>query len=274
MSGCMVWLFLCIFAPENPTKHKRLKMKNLFKMFPVLAAVAAMSFMSCGEAENEISFDRYYESIFTVNKATIAPELEDTSYMVMNMDKFELQTGDRARMKVRYYYDSNVTKFPEWTIQSVVEVIPTRQIVAKDAVDAAEYNAPVVLNASGSLYSYVMGNRPVDPIWVWNNIQNVYVHYRGISDNAQFALSVKGVKDGCVELQLHIKAAALGNVKSDKLVSFDLRSLENVLTESEKASLRSYDKLKTQVFLTYLTSAGKTEVGATPACEFANPFKK
>ena len=250
-------------------------MKNLFKLFPAFAAIAVMSLMSCGEAENEISFDRYYESIFTVNKSTIAPELEDTSYMVMNMDKFELQTGDRARMVVRYYYDSNVTKFPEWTIQSVVEVIPTREIVAKDAIDEAEYNAPVLLNASsGRLYSYTMDNRPVDPIWVWNNIQNVYVHYRGISDNAQFALSVKGVKDGCVELQLHIKATASGNVKSDKLVSFDLRSLESVLTESEKASIRSYDKLKTQVFLTYLTSAGKTEVGATPACEFANPFKK
>jgi hypothetical protein len=40
--------------------------KNLFKLFPVFAALAVMSLMSCGEAENEISFDRYYESIFTV----------------------------------------------------------------------------------------------------------------------------------------------------------------------------------------------------------------
>lgn len=242
-------------------------MKNLFKQFSLYIA-AAVSLVACDPAESEYSFEDYKEGLYTINKSTITPEFEDTSYIVLNMDEQALNTGDRARLLVRYYYDSNVTKYPERTIMKVIEVIPTYPIVAQESIDASEYNTLVT-----SINSYDMGDRFVSPVWVWKNRQNVNVQFKGIADGAQYAMTVIGVEDDCVNLQLHIKAKESGAVKTEKLLTFDLNDLGNLLTDSQKAGIKSCETLKTKVYVKCLKPNGEVSNVATPVSEFSNPFK-
>ena len=244
-------------------------MKKLFKLF-LLSVISFASLVSCDEAENSITFDNYYEHICTVNKWTVTPELGDTFYRVDNMDRFDLNDGDRAKLVLRNYYNSEVTKYPEWTIHQVVEVIPVFDIVSKDAINAAEYNTYVT-----SINSYKIGDQISDDIWVWNNLQNINVQFKGVKKDAKFALSVIGIEENCVNLQLHIKADADGDTKSEKLLTFNLLSLEKALSPNDFALLSSYDKLQTKLFVNcILPQTGVIKNIETPATEFENPFKK
>jgi hypothetical protein len=227
--------------------------------------------VSCDQAENSLTFDNYYEHICTVNKWTVTPEFADTSYRIENMDRFNyLSTGDRAKLVLRNYYNSEATKYPEWTIDKVVEIIPTREIVSKDQINAEEYNTLVT-----SINDYRIGDQMTKAIWVWNNLQNINVQYQGVEDGAQFAMTVIGVEENCVHLQLHVKAAVSGSAKSETLLTFNLLGLEDVLSQNELSTLVGYDKLQTQVWVNCLLPVtGEVKNIATPVTEFANPFKK
>ena len=76
----------------------------------------------------------YVYDIYTVNKHTVRPEFEDTAFMVQNMAQYPLQTGDRAYMVLKYFYDAESVKYPQWTIEKVLDIIPTRPLQAKDSV--------------------------------------------------------------------------------------------------------------------------------------------
>lgn len=244
-------------------------MKRLF-YFSILSIMSFITLVSCNDAENSLTFDNYYEHICTVNKWTVTPEFADTAYQIGNMDKFDLKTGDRAKLVLRNYYNSEVMKFPEWTIFQVLEVIPSRDIVSKDAINEAEYNTYVT-----SINDYKIGDRLSKPIWVWDNLQNINVQFKGEKEGAQFAMSVVDIEENCVNLQLHIKANISGETKSEKLLTFDLMSLESALTPSELTMLSSYDKIQTKLFVKCMLPSNIVKNIETPASElFENPFKK
>ena len=230
-------------------------------------AVSAMFFASCGPAEVGYTEERYIDNIFTVNKHTVAPEFADTAFMVSNMDQQSLKTGDRARMVLRYYFDASSGKMPEWSIYQVGEIIPTRDIVAKSEINADEYQTPFV-----GIDYYELMDRWYNPIWVWENRLNMNLIYKGVKDDAQFAMAVRGISGDCLELELYAKAATLGETKSTKLLTFDLNDVEAVATPEMQASARGVDSLRTRIYFKFLDNNVVKE-GNLLGGKFANPFK-
>ena len=104
-------------------------MKRFFGVAVMLMATVA--FFSCDPAESEYKYDIYYENIYTVNKHKVSPEFSDSLIAISNMDKFGLETGQRARMVLHYYYDYSTMKAPKWEISSIVEIIPTLPLQSK-----------------------------------------------------------------------------------------------------------------------------------------------
>ncbi len=243
-----------------------MKMKKYLTVLSM--AVSAMFFAACMPAEVGFTEERFVENIFTVNKHTVAPEFADTTYMVSNMDQQNLKTGDRARMVLRYYYDASSGRMPEWSIYQVGEVIPLRDIVAKGEVDADEYQTPFV-----GLDYYELMDRYYNPVWVWKNRLNMNLVYKGVKENAQFAMAIRGISDGCLELDLYAKAATLGEKKSTTLLTFDLNDAETVATPEMKASARGIDSLKTRIYFKFLDDKGVVKEGDILGGKFANPFK-
>ena len=233
----------------------------------LFALVSLVSVVSCGSAEGGFTEERFVDNIFTVNKHTVAPEYSDTSYMVTNMDSYALKTGDRARMVLRYYFDASSGKMPEWSIYQVGEIIPTRDIVAKSEINADEYQTPFV-----GIDYYELMDRWYNPIWVWENRLNMNLIYKGVKDDAQFAMAVRGISGDCLELELYAKAATLGETKSTTLLTFDLNDVEAVATPEMQASARGVDSLRTRIYFKFLDNNVVKE-GNLLGGKFANPFK-
>ena len=245
-------------------------MKKFFAL--IFSSVALLSFFqSCDNPENEYVIDSSRDNIFTVREITgsrvvVSPEFQDTIYWVSNADKYGFEVGYRARMILREYFDSNTMKYPECTVEKIVETLPVYPLTPADAIDASEYTTPV----SGFKLYFNWGYDEL-PIWVWDNIQNINIKYKG--DNPSFAMTVIGVDGDCIELQLLIKADGNTAQESTKLLSFDLNGLGAILTENEKSSLASYETLKTVVYFKKLDEDGSLKNEPTEECEFDNPFR-
>ncbi len=233
----------------------------------LFVAVMAVCFVSCDSAESGFKQEMYLDNIFTVNKHAVIPEYSDTSFMVSNMDSYNLNTGDRARMVLRYYYDANSGRMPEWSIYSLVEVIPTRRLQSAADVDIAAYVTPFT-----ALPYYELLDRYCKPVWVWKNRQNINITYKGVKDGAEFAMVVRGLKDNSVELELLAKADDNGNSSSTKLLTFDLADIGNYLTAEEKSSVSGVDSLQTRIFFKRLEKDKVSEAQVIGG-KFANPFK-
>lgn len=244
------------------------------KIFGFIFAVVAFSFMtSCGPAEWGTSWEVFLDDIYTVNKHAVVPEYSDTFIRVSNMDSQPLKTGDRARMILRYYYDSSTGKQPEYTIYSLGDIIPTRKLDSIPAIDTLEYNTPF------KYLEYVeFIDRHAYPVWVWNNCQNINVSYYGVKDNAQFAMAVKGVDEDVLNFELFAKAQRSNDATTTVLLTYDLNNIGEFLTNEQIKSVANYDTLKTRI---YLSREVKDENGVASiekinfiAGKLANPFKK
>lgn len=240
-------------------------MKKFFGVAALL--MAAFAFFSCEPAESDYKYDFYYDNIYTVNKHKVCPEFTDSLIAISNMDKFGLETGQRAHLVLRYYYDYSTMKTPKWEISSIVDIIPSLPLQSKDSVNAAEYNTLFI-----KLNYYELMDRYLQPVWVWNNRQNINVSFMGLKDNAEFAMTVRGIYDGCVELDLLAKAKRSGNVTSSKLLTFDLSNVADFLSEEDKRSVAGIDSLKTRIYLKREEDGVAKEINILGG-KFPNPVK-
>ena len=233
----------------------------------LLMPFVALLFFSCGPAEIGDTFNFTFDNIYTVNKHAVVAEDGDSLIDINNMENTNYKTGDRAYMILRYYYDYNVMTRPHCDIYYAGEVIPTRSLSAKDSIDAGEYAAPI-----DSLHRYDFLDRSVSPVWVMKNRQNMNISYYGTKENASFAMTVCGIDEDCIELDLHAKAPRNGDERNKILLSFDISNIGDFLTDEQKDSLSSKETLRTKISFTREFN-GETKRVSIIGGEFANPFK-
>lgn len=241
-------------------------MKKLFNI--LLLSVAAVSFFSCDSAEQEFKFDYYYENIYTVNKHKVQAEFSDSLIAVANMDesmaRYGFESGDRARMVLRYYYNANTMKVPQWSIAEFYEVIPTLPLSA--SVDTALYNTPFNM-----LHMIDFMDRYANPVWTWKNRQNINISYFGAENDASFAMTVAGVDGEYIDLNLYAKAKRVGNATCVELLTFDMSDL-SMLSDEQRASVAGMDSLKTRISFSRELN-GKVEKATILGGKVANPYK-
>ena len=204
------------------------------------AVVVAVIMWACGPAEQGFTMEYELQGLYTVNKARVEPEFSDTFLFVRNIDDFELETGDRAFLHLHYYYDAYSGVAPQWNIRQVIKKVPTYPLLSMADVDTAAYCTPIT-----GLQPLNFFNEYEALTWVWKEKQNISIKYKGVEDGASFALAVRGVKDGYVELQLFVDARE-SNKETSTLLTFDIANIKDFLSDDEKALLS--DSIKTKIF--------------------------
>jgi hypothetical protein len=218
--------------------------KSIF--FTAIAVVLLL--VSCMPAEQSFTQEAYKSYIFTVNKATLKPEFEDTLYRVSNNPwDFGLETGDRAHILLHFYYDAYSGKKPDWEITEVYEIIPTRTIVARDSFDTTGYDLPFT-----SRTPYEVSDHYLHADWIWENRLNVNMTFKAVPDSTQFAMVFDGVSGDTVRLNLMAKTMRPSGKKVSKLLTYDLNGIADMLTDTEKGKLKNYETLKVRVNAQYL----------------------
>lgn len=204
------------------------------------ALAAVLVLWACGPAEVEEYVNYELETLCTVNKSRIEPEFSDSTFMfARNVDEFGLETGDRAFVKMTCTHNIYSEVAPLWTIVDVKKV-PVYPLSSLDEVDAAAYSTPITdlqsLDFFGNFKAFT---------WVWRDKQNINIKYKGLEEGASFALAVRGVKNGYVELELFVEAGESDDVTST-LLTFDISNIKDFLSDDEKALLT--DGIKTKIF--------------------------
>jgi hypothetical protein len=212
------------------------------RLYSIVAAVsAALAMWSCGPAEMGYTQEFTLQSLYTVNKAAVAPEFSDTFLFVKNLGDFDLKTGDRAMLLMHYYYDAYSGKQPQWNVKEVLKRFPVYPLSAMADVDTAMYRTPIT-----GLQPLNFFNDFDALTWVWKEKQNVCIKYKGIEKDASFAMAVRGVKDGCVELDLFVDARE-SDTEAVSLLTFDISDIEDYLSDEERTSLN--DSIVTKIYL-------------------------
>ena len=218
-------------------------MKNMKKCYSiVVASVATIIMWACGPAEAGFTQHFTLEGLYTVNKATVAPEFSDTFFFVNNIDDYDLKTGERAFIVMDYYYDAYSGKAGAWNIKSVKEKVPVYPLSLRSDIDESAYATPITgLRAVGYFYDKLY-------TWVWKERQNISVEYRGVKEGALYAMAVRGVtEDGCVEFDLFINAEE-SNETVSVLLTFDISNVADLLTDEQKALLPENGDIKTKIY--------------------------
>ena len=218
-------------------------MKRLAGIFSLFAVVSML--WSCGPAEVSQVYDIYMTSLYTVNKHTLTEEFSDTSFFVKNMDDFDLETGDRAIIKLHWHYDLYSNIAPEYKILEVKKKIPTYSLTHKDSIDASLYTTAIP-----NLRYLDLGSSYQRPLWLWNGCQNLNILYKGEEEGAEFALVPRGFKDGFLEFDLLAKAIDAGKKETERLLTFDISNVVEYLDSADKRLLPSeIDKVRTRIYL-------------------------
>ncbi len=215
-------------------------MKKLYSM--VAALVVAVIMWACGPAEQGFTQEYTLQGLYTVNKATVAPEFSDTFLFVRNIDEFDLKTGDRAMLLVHYYYDAFSGVAAQWNVKEVLKRIPVYPLTSKSDVDTAKFKTPIT-----GLQPLNFFNDFDAMTWIWKGKQNICIKYKGVEETASFALAVRGVKDGCVELELYVDAEE-NEKEIATLLTFDISNIKSFLTDAEKAQLPAGQEIKTRIY--------------------------
>ncbi len=237
----------------------------------MVSLVSMFSLVSCEPGEVYHYEEGYISNIFTVNKATLQPEFEDTLYRVINHpNDFGLETGDRAHILLHYYFDAYSGKKPEWDIVSVVEKIPTLDIAPREDVDASSYDLPL------DIYEYELLQSYQWPIWIWENRLNVNVRFGSVAEKTDFVMSLRGIENDTVRLNLLAKTTAPSDTLYTKLLSYDLNKINTLFTEEEKNSLQDYEKLIFRIYLKNKDANGNMceEKWGVMKGQFVNPLHK
>lgn len=216
-------------------------MKKIYGIIVSLAVVIAV--WACGPAETKYEETFYAEGLFTINKATVRAEFNDSLVFVKNLSDYGLTTGDRAHLRLVRTVEWYSGKDTGWSVYELYKEIPTRSLAPMDSVTAAEYDAAIV-----GLPYLDLGLSLKKPLWVWNGCQNMNILYKGSAD-ADFAMSVRGFKNGCLELDLRVKADDAGTQESECLLTFDISNAADYLTAAQRDSLpQDIDKVKTRIY--------------------------
>lgn len=240
-------------------------MKKLLNI--ALLSFVALVLFSCDPIEPHYNYEYYYDNIYTVNKHTVSPEFSDSVIPISNMDTYGYQTGDRLHMTLRYFFDISTMSKPLCEIAHVTRKIETRPLSLPSGIDSAKYNA-----VFDKLKNYEFFDMSTKPVWIWKNRQNLNISYFGAKEGAEFAMSVRGVNEDCVELDLWGKATRSGNVTNTELLTFDLANVGDFLTEEQKSSVAGKDSLRTKIYLKREVEGAVKEVEIIGG-KFANPVK-
>lgn len=212
------------------------------RLYSILSAVAVAAVLwACGPAvlENYVTYE--LETLCMVNKSRIEPEFSDSTFMfVKNVDEFGLKTGDRVVLKMTATYDLYSETEPLWTILDVKKRIPVYPLSAE--IDTAAYKTPIV-----ALEPVDFFNQFAALTWVWKNKQNINVVYNGVEETASFAMTVRGVKDGYVELNLYVDADEQEK-STTTLLTFDISDIKDFLTPEQVAQLPEGEVVKTRIY--------------------------
>ena len=231
-------------------------MKKLYSVFAALTAALLM--WSCGPAEMSYTEQWTYQGLYTVNKATVQPEFGDTTIFIRNMDSYDLETGDRAFLMLHYYYDAYSGKAPEWNITRIIKRVPVRPLSVPVDVDTAAYVTPVT-----GLQSLNFFNDFEAKTWIWKGKQNINIKYRGVEEDASFAMTVRGVKDGYVEFDLFVNAKE-SDTEIATLLTFDISNVADFLSDEEKALLPvEIDSIQAKIYAKRMNN-GRLEDWAIP----------
>lgn len=216
-------------------------MKKLYSM--IVALMATVLVWSCGPAEFENSVTYELEALCTVNKSRIEPEFSDsTFFFAKNVEQFGLKTGDRAIMKMVCTYNLYSETTPLWTIVDVKKRIPVYPLSAD--IDTAAYTTPVI-----ALDPVDFFNEFTALTWVWNKKQNISIVYKGVEEDASYAMTVRGVRDGYVQLDLFVNAKE-GTADVKTLLTFDISNIADFLSDADKSALPSnLDEIKTIIYM-------------------------
>ena len=213
-------------------------MKRLYSIMSAVAAALVMWSCAPAEVSNTVTYD--IEALCTVNKSRIEPEFSDSTYMfAKNVDEFELETGDRAFMRLTCTYNLYSETQPLWTILDVKKKIPVYPLSAE--IDTAAYATPIV-----ALKPVDFFNEFTALTWVWREKQNISIVYKGVEAGASFAMTVRGVNDGYVELDLFVDADEREK-ETTTLLTFDISNIKEFLTDEQKAQLPA-GELKTRIY--------------------------
>ena len=72
--------------------------------------------------------------------------------------------------------------------------------------------------------------------------------YKGVEDGASFAMTVRGVNEGFVELELFVDAKE-SDTETATLLTFDIRNIADYLNDEQKTLLPAeIDSLKTKIY--------------------------
>ena len=204
------------------------------------AVAAAIVMWSCAPAEVSSTVTYDIEALCTVNKARIEPEFSDSTYMfARNVDEFDLETGDRAFMRLTCTYNLYSETQPLWTILDVKKKVPVYPLSTD--IDTAAYATPIV-----ALKPVDFFNEFTALTWVWKEKQNINIVYKGTEEGASFAMTVRGVNDGYVELDLFVDADEREK-ETTTLLTFDISNIKEHLTDEQKALLPA-GELKTRIY--------------------------
>lgn len=244
-----------------------MKTKKLISVFSAIAIVLFVA-SSCNEVEDlfgdmDNSVEGYEEAIYTVRASYIQPELSDTSFYVSNIKDLGIKSGTRGVMRLKYKYDlyaglGNAI----WTLDEVMATIPTRLLTPPDEIDSTHMN---------SYFTDVTPYIRYGATWFWNGIQNINVVYQSDGSSPEFAMTSSGITGDTLRLSLWGKIPT-GTKKISDLLSFDLTTLQEIISENDYSRLITKDSLYTTITMTFGDS-DDTETATIRGGFAANPFK-
>lgn len=219
-------------------------MKSVFYgLFVSVLFLFAMN--SCDNSTN--TMEGYVEDIFTVRGNDVLPELADTFYYVKNLRDFDLQDGDRAVMRVSYYYDTYAgPRTARWQVAAIKDRIPQYGITSLTDIDTEEMNSHVS-GLSEHYYGY-------KPVWLSrkyrNAYQNVFVKYYTDGTAPVFKMTTDGFVNDTLRLTLWSKISE-GETETAQIMTFNLQDIPSMINNDERNELLSTDTLITKIKLHY-----------------------
>ena len=236
-----------------------------------LVLISLFALWACDPIENSYKQEGYISRIYTVNKAALRPEFEDTLYRMTNEPwEFGLETGDRAHVLLHYKYDAFNGKGVEWEVFKVIEEIPTLNLTPREEIDADTCDMPF-----SGLTPYELYDSYMRPEWVWNNMINVNVVYKAVAEKTRFAMTVRGVSNDTISLNLLAKTEQPSDTARTRLLTFDLNNIGSLLTDEERIAINGYERMKFRVHLKYKDKEGKLHDNVFPIVvgDIANPVR-
>lgn len=261
-------------------------MKNRFCY--LLLVFAGILFAQCDDnAEVGKTYEGYFMNVFDINKSYAVTVFPDTSYFVNNINSGDgrtaLNSGDRAYMTMKYYYDPYSMIEPEFTIVDVHSKVKLSDMSAKGSFDGNLYNSAFATVEPFLNFQYV-GNdfttRQVSRtnatfLWADKNTQNIAVAYdNGKYSAGEYKMTLDSLRGSVLYFRLY------ANLRGDwvdndtysyeaspqyscKILSYnmDWDFIYNELTDSEKAEIVALDSLTSNISLVVKENSPKDANG-------------